>query len=115
MLIHAYKRKEITPVDIGDTQIEFQPNEQGDVVAEVADGEDCEKLLDIPEAFCIYGQAADDKPKAVFVVTNGEETLDLATLDNEALKEFAKVNGVKIHHSQKGDKLRRVIIDHFAK
>lgn len=114
MLIHAYKRKEITPIDAGNTQIEFKPNEHGDVVAEVLDKEDRERLLGISEAFCIYGPAVGDELEAVFFVTNGDETLDLATLDDEALKEFAKANGVKTHHSQKGDRLRQVIVDHLV-
>lgn len=58
MLIHAYKRKEATPVDTGRSQIEFKLNDAGEVVAEVDDEGDIATLLNIPEAYRAHESAA---------------------------------------------------------
>lgn len=60
MLIHAFKRKEATPVDTGRSHIDFKPNDAGDVVAEVESEDDIDKLLSIPEAYRAYASA--EKP-----------------------------------------------------
>ena len=122
MLIHAHRRKEATPIDTGSTYIDFQPNERGDVVAEVDADSDCEKLLAIPEAFCIYQSVEAKEPKftpktdgkASFVVTNGDEMLNLSDLDDAALREFADANYVALHHKNTGDTIRQKIVDALA-
>ena len=110
MLIHAYRRKLATPIDTGTTRIEFEPNEKGDVVAEVESSEDCEKLLAITEAFCQYAKPQDEV-KTAFVVTNGETTLDLSTMDSAALRAFAEANDVAVHHKNADDTIRQKIVD----
>ena len=118
MLIHAHRRKEATPIDTGNTHIEFKPNERGDVIAEVESDEDSEKLLAIPEAFRIYQvveakepKAPAKEPKASFVVTDGDTTLDLSEMDDVALRAFADANGVVLHHKNTGDTIRQKIVD----
>ena len=114
MLIHAYRRKLATPIDTGTTRIEFEPNDKGDVVAEVESSEDCEKLLAITEAFCQYAKPQDApqaEVKTSFVVTNGETTLDLSTMDKAALRAFAEANDVAVHHKNADDTIRQKIVD----
>ena len=45
MLIHAYKRKEATPVETGNAVIEFNVNANGEVVADVVEEADIAVLL----------------------------------------------------------------------
>lgn len=137
MLIHAFRRKEAVTVDTGAGEVDFVPNAAGDVVAEVDDDDAAGVLLAIPEGYRPYNAAATEKPSKTvkqappagtgstdankdapspFLMkgADGEPDLDLATLDDEALKAFAKANAVPMHHTWKGDKLRQKIFDAFA-
>ena len=58
MLIHAFKRKEPTPIELFGLNIEFKPNAQGHCVAEVDHEAAIDRLLSISEAFCVYGEPA---------------------------------------------------------
>ena len=105
MLIHAHKRKEPTTIDTGNAVIDFVLNDAGEVVADVEDEADIEVLLAIPEAFKAHGNITPvsnvpDAPKS-YVLTNGvpEDDVDLAAMNEDQLKDFAKANGVKVHHT----------------
>lgn len=133
MLIHAYRRKAKHQVELFGQTIEFAPNAAGDVVAEVTDSQCIERLLAIPEGYRAHagaeieqagesvedkgekgdkGDKGDQKPAAsAFVLTKGTETLDLSKLGDDALKEFAKANGITVHHKAKGDTIRKAIVD----
>ena len=113
MFIHAHVRKEAFPVDTGVGHVEFEVNEKGHVIAEVTEQPAIDVLLGIPEAYCEY--AEDVPPKVSYVIANGEETLDLATLDDAQLRVFAKDNGVTLHYRWVGDKIRQTIIEAFSK
>ena len=53
-VIHAYRRKEATTVELFGLSIEFKPNEKKDVVAEVVHEEAVIRLLSISEAYRQY-------------------------------------------------------------
>lgn len=116
MLIHAYRRKAAHKVELFGQTIEFQPNAAGQVVADVADTACTERLLAIPEGYRALeaGEAAPAQPAAptpgAFVLTRGDETLDLAQLDDEALKAFAKDNAIEVHPRAKADTIRKAIV-----
>lgn len=46
-----------------------------------------------------------------WVIKNGETSLDLASLDDKALRVFAKSVGVPVNNGLKGDKIRTVIVN----
>ncbi|MNQ53725.1 hypothetical protein D3C85_677730 [compost metagenome] len=46
-----------------------------------------------------------------WVIKNGETSLDLASLDDKALRLFAKSLGVTVNNGLKGDKIRTVIVN----
>lgn len=53
-VIHAYRRKEATTVELFGLSIEFKPNDKKDVVAEVDHEEAVDRLLSIREAYRLY-------------------------------------------------------------
>lgn len=111
MLIHAYRRKATHKVELFGQTIEFAPNAAGQVVADVADPACAQRLLDIPEGYrALEPIEAEPAPSGSFVLTNGDQSLDLATLDDEALRAFAKDNGVSVHPRAKGDTIRKAIV-----
>ena len=123
MLIHAYKRKEATPIDTGNGVIEFTVNDAGDVVAGVDDEADLVVLMGSPEAFKVYNFATADvdvPAQTIQFVLKGatdEPDLDLSAMTEDELKAFAKVNSVQVHHTWTGDKLdklRQKLVDTFA-
>ncbi|MET3514354.1 hypothetical protein ABIC63_002126 [Pseudacidovorax sp. 1753] len=57
MQIHAYRRKEPTPVELFGKNYLFTPNPAGHCVADVADGRAIARLLSIPEAYREYDAA----------------------------------------------------------
>ncbi|MCY1167129.1 hypothetical protein D9M73_70860 [compost metagenome] len=75
MLIHAYRRKDATPVHTGKNNIEFKPNATGDVVAEVADQGDIDVLLAIPEGYRAY-EGAESTGKAAKPPAKKEPTAE---------------------------------------
>ena len=58
MLIHAYRRKEPTPVALFGLNYLFAPNEEGHCVASVEDERAVARFLAIPEAYREYDGAA---------------------------------------------------------
>ncbi|MDR0215547.1 MAG: hypothetical protein LBJ15_16315 [Comamonas sp.] len=56
-VIHAYRRKEATTVELFGISIEFKQNEKKDFVADVTHEGAAERLLGIPEAYREYGVA----------------------------------------------------------
>ena len=122
-LIHAYRRKEALQIDTGTLVVSFGWNDVGALVADVTDEAALAVLLNIPEAFVLYDEPVDadgspdsDEPPepATYLLTNGDSILDLGTLDNAALKEFAKTNGVALQSRWNGDKIRQAIIDQLT-
>lgn len=59
-VIHAFRRKEATTVELFGLSIEFKPNDKKDVVAEVDHDGAVDRLLSIGEAYRLYG----DQPLA---------------------------------------------------
>jgi hypothetical protein len=115
MLIHAFKRKEPTPIELFGLNIEFLPNAQGHCVAEVDDEAAIDRLLSISEAFCVYGEPAvqavapveetddtedapTDEPEAVSLTLTNDagETLDISTFTAKKVREFAAENGITL-------------------
>lgn len=60
-VIHAFRRKESTTVELFGLSIEFKPNEKKDVVAEVDHDGAVDRLLSISEAYRLYA----DQPLAL--------------------------------------------------
>jgi hypothetical protein len=118
----------------------FLPNDKGDVVCDVADADARDWLLAIPASFRPYGEQADEPistlltavkveelppptelpvapveelPPAgsAYVLKNGETEFDLRPLTDAELHDFAKANGIKVHHKAKGDAIRDKIVD----
>lgn len=115
MLIHAFKRKEPTPIELFGLNIEFLPNAQGHCVAEVDDEAAIDRLLSISEAYCVYGEPAvqavapveetddtedapTDEPEAVSLTLTNDagETLDISTFTAKKVREFAAENGITL-------------------
>ncbi len=124
MLIHAFKRKEPTPIELFGLNIEFKPNAQGHCVAEVDHEAAIDRLLSISEAFCVYGEPAvqavapveetddteiteetddtedapTDEPEAVSLTLTNDagETLDISTFTAKKVREFAAENGITL-------------------
>jgi hypothetical protein len=46
-----------------------------------------------------------------FILVNGDQRLDLKTMDDKALHEFAKANKVTVHHAAKGNTIRFKLIE----
>lgn len=124
MLIHAYKRKENTPIDTGNAVFEFALNDAGEAVADVENEAAIEVLLAIPEAFKVHESSAtatstDPSAPTSYVLKGAtpEADLDLSAMNGDELKTFAKANGVTVHYTWTGDKLdklRQKLVDTFA-
>lgn len=156
MLIHAYRRKDATPVHTGNTNYEFKPNDAGDVVAEVTDEDDIAVLLAISEGYRAYeavavvvkatkavktpaptaaelaaaaaakagpaagdgagtGEGAGDGDKPFLLKgEKPEDDIDLGAMDLDALKEFAKTNSIRLHHTWTVEVVRQKLFEAFA-
>lgn len=64
MLIHAYRRRAAIEVSLFGLTLEFHPNADGAVVAEVEDERAIERLLSIDEAYVAYGAPKAEAPPA---------------------------------------------------
>ena len=96
MLIHAFKRKEPTPIELFGLNIEFKPNAQGHCVAEVDDEAAIDRLLSISEAYREY-EAPAEEPAVSMVFTNGlGETLDISKFTAKQTREFAADNAIEL-------------------
>jgi len=104
--VHAYRRTAPITVDLFGVNVKFTLNADGLVVADVAEGPGLDRLLDIPEAYRLLGDApapvlpADDEDDpdlgSPYLITDGDETIDLRTLDEAALRAFALENEIDI-------------------
>lgn len=106
-IIHAYLRKAPITVDLFDTVIEFKPNDKGHVIADVSEKRIASRLLEIAEAYTVHGAAPAEASEAgtgidtsPYILTqegdDGREvTIDLRTLDKQALHKFAEDNEVE--------------------
>jgi hypothetical protein len=104
--VHAYRRTAPISVDLFGVNVKFALNEQGQALAEVEEGPGLDRLLEIPEAYRLLGDApapvlpADDEddPDAAspYLITDGDDTIDLRTLDEAALRAFAVENEIDI-------------------
>lgn len=125
-VIHAYRRREGATVELYGLSIEFKPNAAQDVVAEVEPGQALERLLSIPEAYCLYGQAAAEgaaqpvpgataQPadmRSFYVFCNeAGEAIDLTQWTGRQIRDFAERNGVELPRGSavKVDELRDLL------
>lgn len=135
-IIQAYRRKyPITQIAAG-VPVEFKLNALGHAVAAVTEPEVIDWLLNEPTAFRVYAEDANEGASAVltatpsgssstpdgdeppppaddehpFVLRDGDNVLDLRPLTDVQLREFAKANGIAIHHNAKGDTIRKHIV-----
>lgn len=129
MLLHAYRRRgESITVDLDGVRYAFEPNDRGDVVGEVSDKSHAKHLVEKTDGYVKYGddpavilpttatvaepvktdKAADGEVvDGPFVLRNdANERLDLADLDDAAVRKFAKAQGVPVANTMTGDKLR---------
>lgn len=126
-LIHAYRRKSSKPavidgktvqvshqVELGTKVYKFTANEEGHFVCNVEDEKHAERLLDIFDAYKLYGEDTPRKPAADRFVIHNEDTgqrLDLGEMDEEQLAELCAQIPLKVDGRLKGDKLRQHIVD----
>jgi len=99
-LVHAYRRTAPVEVEVYEGYIaKFEPNEAGHQVCEVPEGPSLDRLLEISEAYVVYGikpqaQAEpdedDDTPLSKYILTRDDTdaTVDLRELDRAALLAF---------------------------
>lgn len=133
--IQAYRRtKEITQAAAG-LSLVFRPNARGDVVCDVQDDDALEFLLGEASAFRVYaeqvsqvtlpepvlsavltnsGSESTPEQGSAYVLKYGESVFDLRDLGDDALHEFAKANGIKVHHKVKGNAARDKIVAHLS-
>lgn len=127
-VIHAFRRTRPHTVEplAGGKKFKFVANKDGEFVCDVTDEKSAKRLLELSEGYRAHGTAKvepeDDEsdPNAVspFVLTvdgadGAETTLDLRTLDSDALFAFCKENEIPAHPSCKEDTLRQKIVDFF--
>ena len=116
MLIHAYPRKKPVTVELFGKNYKFVANDNGDFVAEVKEPEAVKRFLSISDHYQEYGAPpkadgeADTDPNARFLLTSGDETINLLELDKDQLLAFAKENDIEVHPNAKAETLRERII-----
>lgn len=108
-LVHAYRRTKVHTVELFGKKLKFEPNAEGHVVCSVEPGAALDRLLDIDEAYKVYGAekatvAASDEDDGAnktspYVLTQegeggAEVTVDLLTLTKAELLKFASDNDV---------------------
>lgn len=134
-IIHAFRRVKPYTHVFPDVILKFAPNDHGDVVCDVASESAVERLLKVPTGFRVYenqyGASGAEKlaqvpvamvpstpagepvkgDRAKYILVNGDTTFDLNPLDDASLRDFAKANGIKVHHAAKGDTIRDAIVE----
>jgi hypothetical protein len=107
-----------TKIDIFGQDYDFQPNEQGAHVAEVADEQAIERLLSITEAYREYGVQAsvkteqgDDEPTDYLITNVDGSDLDLGKFEKEDLIKFAEANNIRIDKRKNRDDLAKAIFE----
>lgn len=138
MLIHAYRRNAAVTVDTGVGHVEFKPNAEGDVVGEATEAQ-AEVLLNIPEAYKVHGKAQaavkpaktasapaaggnDDgatdadrgKGKPFYLLgETAADDVDLGLMTMDELKDFAKANTFRLHHTWTEEVVRQKLFEAF--
>lgn len=108
MKLHAYRRSAAVTIDLLGESVEFTPNKQGDVVADVASDEVAERLLGISEAYRPYEpEQADNKPPAI----DGDAKPDLEAMTVKELRSFADASGIKLPHNKPAAELRQLLAE----
>jgi hypothetical protein len=125
--LHAYKRTAQIVVDLPalKLKLKFAPDAEGNVVCAVPDGPAVDLLLNISEAYRVFGAAPegstgdDDENQDAgsrYILSHGEgdETLDLRTLTKAALLDFARENEIPgIDKDSKKEVVLEQIVDFF--
>lgn len=141
--IHAFKRPKATSHEIGGVVYKFVPNEHGHVVCDVQEPAAVERFLSITTAFRRYRDDEPEAPSPLlagtplepgstsepvptrdvapppaepnprYVLVNGDAKLDLNSMDDDALRAFAKENGIKVHHNAKRETILETIVKAF--
>ena len=68
-MIQAYRRVKNHDVDLPGAKLKFRANEQDHFVCDVANPDHVEVLLNIPTAFRLYGEPAEQPVSAIFALT----------------------------------------------
>lgn len=115
-IVHAYRRTKAFEVDLHGLVLKFEPKGEH-VVCDVPAGLALDRLLQIQEAYRLHGQAPvseddeeSDEDLSPYVLTNGDETVDLRAMDDEQLLAFAAENDVTVSPKAKGDTIRNKIV-----
>jgi len=125
--LHAYKRTAQIVVDLPalKLKLKFAPDAEGNVLCDVPEGPAVDLLLNIPEAYRVFGAeqpaaGGDDEGNSDagsrYILSHGEgdETLDLRTLTKAALLEFARENEIPgIDKDSKKEVVLEQIVDFF--
>lgn len=113
--IHAFPRKKPHTVEVEGKKYAFKENEHGHFVANV-DDEHAKVLLKITDHYELYGPGpAETDPEGgeadvKYVISCGDETVDLRTLDKDALLKFAADNDIQVHPNSKAETIRDRIV-----
>lgn len=133
MLIQTTKiRNDGTQIELYGKKYHFKPNDAGHHVAEVEDPQAIHRLVvEIPEAYKLYGdeklpplpkkeksdQAIDlgsHEPHVpgTMLITDGEQEIDLMTLELEELRMLAKDTfEIQVHHKWNEQTIRNKIVE----
>lgn len=114
MLIHAFRRTAAVTVNLLSQDVEFSPNERGDVVADVADAEVAERLLEISEGYRAYESESDDESDdeaGSLMLTNGDETIDIGAMTANQVRAMADEAGVELPSKGKVAELRKALFE----
>ena len=115
MILHAYRRKEPHQVEVAGQVLKFAANEQDHQVCDAPPGPATDRLLELSEGYVVYGDTkqSEPAPASKYLLVNGEETVDLRTLDRAALVAFSAAQGLdyKPHANSKDDTVRDKIVE----
>ena len=128
--VHAYRRSAPISVDLFEQTIEFKPNANGEIVAELDAGPALDRLLEITEGYRVLGAAPVIEPDAdeetvietsPYVLTQekddgsgDEETIDLRTLARKELVQFCEDNEIPApNKNDNADAIRDKIVAFF--
>lgn len=126
-VIHAHTRTKVHTVEFNGRKHKFAPNEEGHVVADIADKATVARLLELPEGYREYSDVRlhpdplDDAPEvSPFIISVGEsdppEQLDLRKLTKAQLVQFAAENELEgLDATIKVDDYRQAVLDALTK
>lgn len=111
MLIHAFRRTAAVTVNLLSQDVEFSPNERGDVVAEVADADVADALLEVSEGYRAYEADEQTDKGGSLVLTNGDDTIDIGAMTAKQVRAMADEHGVDLPSQGKVADLRQALFD----